>query len=398
METVPFYPMQRATECPFDPPPGLREMGPIGRVRIWDGSTPWVVTGYEAHRFVLSDQRFSADARRDGYPAESAAVAERIHDFRSLIMMDEPEHGAQRRMLSKNFTLKSVEAMRPRVAQIVDGLIDDLLAGPNPVDLVAAFALPVPSLVICELLGVPYDGHDFFQDCSRKLFSQSCTVEETLEAHVALQEYMLKLVDAKDTEPGDDMISRLVAEQLRPGNLSRAEIAEMALLMLVAGHESTANMIALGTLALLRHPDQLAALRDADDPKEIAGAVDELLRYLSVVHVGRRRVATEDVELAGQLVKAGEGVILADGASNRDESVFPAPDTLDLQRKGRQHVAFGYGSHQCLGQLLARMELQVVCGTLYRRIPTLKLAIPFDEVQFKHDMVVYGVRSLPVSW
>ncbi|MFI9386594.1 cytochrome P450 [Kutzneria sp. NPDC052558] len=398
METFPFYPMERAATCPFDPPPGLRGTGPISRVRIWDGSTPWVVTGYEAHRRVLTDDRFSSDARKAGYPAESAAVAERIHEFRSLIMMDDPEHGMQRRMLSKSFTFKAVEALRPMVRRIVDELIDDLLAGSNPTDLVAAFALPLPSRVICELLGVPYDGHAFFQDCSQKLFSQSCTVEETLEAHVALREYLLKLVDAKDDEPGDDLISMLVIEQLRDGALTRTEVAELGLLMLVAGHESTANMIALGTLALLAHPDQLAHLRETEDPRLIAGAVEELLRYLAVVHVGRRRVALEDVEVAGQLVKAGEGLILADGASNRDESVFPNPDVLDLTRKPRNHLTFGHGSHQCLGQLLARMELQVVYGTLYRRIPTLTLAVPIEEVRFKHDMVVYGVHALPVSW
>jgi cytochrome P450 len=400
METVPSYPMPRAAKCPFDPPPGLREVGPIGRTRIWDDSTPWLVTGYEAHRAVLADSRFSADGRRPGYPAESAAVAERIHDFQSMIMMDEPEHGEQRRMVAKNFTLKSIEAMRPRVQQIVDGLIDDLLAGPNPTDLVSAFALPVPSLVICELLGVPYEGHAFFQECAKKIFSQSGSVEETMQAHLGLQQYLVKLIEAKNTatDLGDDMISMLVTEQLRPGNLTSVEVAELALLMLVAGHESTANMIALGTLALLENPDQLAALLDTTDPKRVAGAAEELLRYLSVVHVGRRRVATEDVEVAGQLIKAGEGVILADGASNRDGSVFPDPDTLDLQRTGRQHLAFGFGAHQCLGQLLARMELQVVCGTLYRRIPTLKLAVPFEEMQYKEDMVVYGVRSLPVTW
>jgi cytochrome P450 len=194
------------------------------------------------------------------------------------------------------------------------------------------------------------------------------------------------------------MIGRLVTDQLAAGELTRDEVAAMASLMLVAGHETTANMIGLGTLALLEHPEQLAELRDTEDPKLVANAVEELLRYLTIVHSGRRRVATEDVEVAGQLVRAGEGVILANDVGNRDEVQFPEPDTLDIHRQARHHVAFGFGVHQCLGQPLARMELQVVYGTLYRRIPTLALAIPFEDVQFKHDMAVYGVHSLPVTW
>jgi cytochrome P450 len=172
----------------------------------------------------------------------------------------------------------------------------------------------------------------------------------------------------------------------------------MASLMLIAGHETTANMIGLGTLALLEHPEQLAELRETEDPKLVANAVEELLRYLTIVHSGRRRVATEDIEVAGQLVRAGEGIILANDIGNRDATQFPEPDQLDIHRQARHHVAFGFGVHQCLGQPLARMELQVVYSTLYRRIPTLTLAIPFEDVQFKHDMGVYGVHSLPVTW
>jgi cytochrome P450 len=157
-------------------------------------------------------------------------------------------------------------------------------------------------------------------------------------------------------------------------------------------------MIGLGTIALLENPAQLAELRDAEDPKLIANAVEELLRYLTIVHTGRRRVATEDVEIAGQLVRAGEGVILANDAGNRDETAFPEPDRLDIHRQARHHIAFGFGVHQCLGQPLARMELQVVYSTLYRRIPTLALAVPVEDVQFKHEMAVYGVHSLPVTW
>jgi cytochrome P450 len=397
-ETVPSYPMERAAKCPFDPPSELREADDVSRVRIWNGSTPWLVTGYEDQRAVLSDQRFSADATKAGYPHVTPASAARVHETQSFVQMDDPGHDVIRRMLTKNFMIKRVEAMRPRVQQIADGLIDDMLAGPKPVDLVEAFALPVPSLVICELLGVPYADHDFFQRCGKTMLSRTVSPEEALAAGRELREYLRTLVDAKDAAPGADMISTLVVEQMRPGRLTRREVADIGATMLLAGHETTANMIALGTLALLEHPDQLDQLRATDDPKLVANAVEELLRYLTIAHGGRRRVATEDVAVGGQLVKAGEGIILVNEVGNRDADAFSDPDALDIHRSARHHVAFGYGVHQCLGQPLARMELQVVYSTLYRRIPTLELAIPFQDVQFKHDMGIYGVHSLPVTW
>jgi len=397
-ETLPDFPMARAARCPFDPPPQLLAAAPISRVRIWDGSTPWLITDYDTQRAVLGDQRFSADSRKAGFPAQTASVRARRENFRPFISMDDPEHDRQRKMLTRNFMIKRVEAMRPRVQEIVDTLIDDMLAGDKPADLVTGFALPVPSLVICELLGVPYADHDFFQACSKKIVSRSTPVDDAVKAGDDLRAYLLDLVAAKEKEPTDDMIGRLVTDQLATGELTRDEVAGMASLMLVAGHETTANMIALGTVALLEHPEQLARLRDTDDPKLVANAVEELLRYLTIVHSGRRRVATEDIEVAGQLVRAGEGVILANDAGNRDEEQFPEPARLDIGRQARHHIAFGFGVHQCLGQPLARMELQVVYSTLYRRIPTLELAVPVEELQFKHDAFVYGVHSLPVTW
>jgi cytochrome P450 len=173
----------------------------------------------------------------------------------------------------------------------------------------------------------------------------------------------------------------------------------MGVLLLVAGHETTANMIALGTLALLEHPDQLARLRETDDPKLVASAVEELLRYLNITHGGRRRVALADIEISGQVIRAGDGLIMPTDIGNRDPEAFPDdPDRLQIDRDARRHVAFGFGVHQCLGQPLARMELQVVYGTLYRRIPTLRLAADLDEIPFKHDGFVYGVYELPVTW
>ncbi|WP_254207281.1 cytochrome P450 [Nocardia alni] len=397
-ETLPSFPMTRAGKCPFDPPPQLREVEPISRVEIWNGDTPWLVTGYDDQRKILADNRFSANNLNQGYPHQTASIAARRRSFRSFISMDDPQHARHRKMLTSNFMIKRVEALRPQVQQMVDGLIDELLAGPKPADLVTAFALPVPSLVICQLLGVPYEDHDFFQACGKRIIKRDNSVEDALAANEELRSYLRTLVEAKKQSPTDDMIGRLVTEQLAAGELTEDEIADMSLLMLLAGHETTANMIALGTLALLEHPDQLEQVRESGDPALIAGAVEELLRYLNIVHMGRRRVAIEDVEVAGQLIRAGEGVVLVTEAGNRDSTAFPDPDNLDIHRQARHHVAFGYGVHQCLGQPLARMELQVVYGTLYRRIPTLRLAIPFEDVPFKHDMSIYGVHSLPVTW
>ncbi|MFE9724246.1 cytochrome P450 [Streptomyces sp. NPDC005794] len=394
--TAPEWPMSRATGCPFDPPPTLRaeqEQGSLGKVTLWDGTTPWLVTHYADQRAILADPRISADVTRPGYPSSAPVKGASF----SFILMDDPEHARQRRMVTAPFTIKRVEAMRPAVQKIVDGLIDDMLAGPPQADLVQAFALPVPSLVICELLGVPYADHDFFQENSKTLISRSAAPEVRAEAHGNLIGYLDELMGHKIARPADDLLSGL-GTRVEGGELSRREAAEMGVLLLLAGHETTANMIALGTLALLEHPGQLALLRDTEDPKVVAGAVEELLRYLNITHGGRRRVALEDIEMGGEVIRAGDGIIVPNDIGNRDPEVFADPDRLDLRRDARRHVAFGFGVHQCLGQPLARMELQVVYSTLYRRIPTLRLDAPLEELSFKHDGAVYGVYELPVAW
>ncbi|MCP2167384.1 cytochrome P450 [Goodfellowiella coeruleoviolacea] len=395
---TPEFPMARAAKCPFDPPPALRALqqeGPLTRVRLWDGSTPWLVTRYVEQRTLLADPRVSADITRPGYPSSAPINPEQVGI--GFILMDDPEHARLRRMVAAPFTIKRIQAMRPGVQRIVDELIDQMLAGPKPVDLVEAFALPVPSLVICQLLGVPYADHDFFQANSKVMINREATPEERAAASRNLHGYLDNLMGEKLRDPGADLLSGL-AERIKAGELTQRDAASMGVLLLIAGHETTANMIALGTLTLLEHPDQLALLRDSDDPKLVAGAVEELLRYLNITHSGRRRVALADIEIAGQVIRAGEGLIFPNDIGNRDPEVFDDPDRLDIQRDARRHVAFGFGVHQCLGQPLARMELQVVYSTLYRRIPTLRLAAELDQIPFKHDAAVYGVYALPVTW
>ncbi|UOX92260.1 cytochrome P450 [Amycolatopsis sp. FBCC-B4732] len=395
---IPGFPMTRAPGCPFDPPPAARELqaeAPLARVRLWDGSTPWLVTRYADQRALLADPRVSADVTRPGYP--SPAPLPKGGTGISFILMDNPEHARLRKMVTAPFTIRRTAAMRPAVQKIVDDRIDALLAGPKPVDLVEAFALPVPSLVICELLGVPYADHDFFQDNSKVIIRRDAEPEERAAGHQALVGYLDRLMGEKLERPADDLLSGL-AGRVHAGELSRVEAAQMGVLLLIAGHETTANMIALGTLALLEHPDQLALLRESEDPALVASAVEELLRYLNITHNGRRRVALEDIEIAGVTVRAGEGLIMANDIANRDPAVFPDGDRLDLSRDSHRHVAFGFGVHQCLGQPLARLELQVVYRTLYRRIPTLALATGVERIPFKHDGSVYGVYELPVTW
>jgi cytochrome P450 len=400
--TVPEYPMARPAGCPFAPPPDFLALGaakPLNRVRIWDGSTPWLVTGYEEARQLYSDSRVSVDDRRPGFPHWHAAMAATVNTRPpSVFTRDAEEHTKYRRMLSKPFTFKRVESLRPAIQQITDEHIDAMLAGPQPADIVTALALPVPSLVISELLGVPYEDHETFQHNSSVGLDRYANMEDVVASMHGVTEYLAKLIDAKLENPAEDALSDL-AERVRAGEIDRLEAAQLGTGLLSAGHETTANMIGLGTVALLEHPQQLAVIRDADDPKVVANAVEELLRYLSIIHNGQRRVAIEDIDVGGEVIRAGEGIVLDLVGANWDSNAFAEPDLLYLHRSNAgQNVAFGYGRHQCVGQQLARAELQIVFTTLFRRIPTLRLATTVDQIPFKDDRLAYGVYELPVAW
>jgi cytochrome P450 len=397
----PEYPMPRSAGCPFSPPAPVLAMtadAPVSRVRIWDGSTPWVITRHADQRALLADPRVSIDEQRPGFPHMTAGRAAMVPHIPPLITnTDAPEHTRLRRMVNAPFMVKRVERLRPRIQGAVDELIDALLAGPKPADLVTAVALPVPTLVITELLGVPYEDHEFFQANSNRTISHEASPEEAMRASAALNGYLGDLLRRKLTDPSDDVVSEL-AGRVRAGEMTDTEATMMGVAILIAGHETSANMISLGTLALLRNPAQLALLRETDDPKVVAAAVEELLRYLTIVHTGVRRIAVEDIKIGDRVIRAGEGLIFDLGAADWDPREFPEPERLDLNRPARRHHAFGHGVHQCLGQQLARVELQIVYGTLYRRIPTLALAVPFEEVAFAFDGVAYGLHALPVTW
>jgi cytochrome P450 len=310
---IPPYPTDRAPGCPFDPPTQLHELQaeePVTKVQWWDGSTPWLVCGYADHRKLLADPRISADSTHPSHPPRAAAMKEGHQKHgRPFIRMDDPEHARLRRTVTAPFSVRRVEALRPAIQKMVDGLIDDMLAGPKPVDLVEALALAVPSLVITAMLGVPYADHRFFQECSKTFTGRDADAQQGAEADKQVLAYFDRLIGDKLENPGDDLMSS-VAGRIKAGELTREEAKRVGQLLLLAGHDTTANMIALGTLALLQHPDQLAIVRDTNDPAVIARAVEELLRYLSIVHIGHPRAALEDIEVGGHTIHAGDGLLL----------------------------------------------------------------------------------------
>jgi cytochrome P450 len=398
---VPEYPMEREPRCPFAPPLRMLEMGetkPLSRVRIWNGTTPWLVTGHEVARELFADARVSVDDRRQGFPHWNEHMLSTVNKRpRSVFTSDAEEHTRFRRMLSKPFTFKRVEALRSAIQEVTDESIDAILGGPQPADIVAKLALPVPTKVISEMLGVPYEDHEFFQHHANVGLARYASAEDGQKGAMSLHKYLIDLVEKKMKHPSEDAVSDL-AERVTAGEISVKEAAQLGTGLLIAGHETTANMIGIGVLALLENPEQAALLRDSDDPKFIANASEELMRYLSIIQNGQRRVAIEDIDIAGETIRAGEGIIIDLAPANWDAAAYPRPDELDFTRSASQQLGFGYGRHQCVGQQLARAELQIVFHTLLRRIPTLRLAIPFDDVPFKHDRLAYGVYELPVTW
>jgi cytochrome P450 len=399
---IPEYPMARDARCPFAPPPDVMALAaerPLSRVRIWDGSTPWLITGYEEVRELFSDSRVSVDDRVPGFPHWNEGMLSTVHKRpRSVFTADGEEHTRFRRMLSKPFTFRRTEGLRPTIQQITDDHIDTMLAGPQPADIVSSIALPVPSLVISQMLGVPYEDAEMFQHHANVGLARYAAAEDTMKGAMSLHKYLAQLVEAKMENPAEDAVSDL-AERVKAGELSVKEAAQLGTGLLIAGHETTANMIGLGVLALLLNPDQAAVIRDAEDPKIIANAVEELLRYLSIIQNGQRRVALEDIKIAGETIHANDGIIIDLAPANWDADTFSEPDRLYLHRSGAdRNVAFGYGRHQCVGQQLARAELQIVYQTLFRRIPNLQLAVPLEDVPFKHDRLAYGIYELPVNW
>ncbi|MER5421227.1 cytochrome P450 [Streptosporangium roseum] len=388
-------PTARTAGCPFDPPEDLaplRRDHPISPLAYPDGHIGWLVTSHALVRAVLADPRFSHRADLTHNPLGGTRTgAPQPAPPGIFTSMDPPEHTRYRHLLTGQFTVRRMRRLTGRIQEITAEHLDAMERQGPPADLMEAFALPIPSLVICELLGVPTTERAGFQGDMSKLMSLEVSADEKIAAFGTLQAFMLDLVLAKRAEPADDLLSGLVTGT----DLTDEELTNIGGVLMGAGFETTANMLSLGAYALLSHPDQLAALRA--DAGLTDRAVEELLRYLSIIP-GTVRAALEDVELGGQLVKAGQSVMVSIPAANRDPEHFADPDTLDLHRPTPGHVAFGHGIHQCLGQQLARVEMQVGLPMLFARFPTLRLAVSPEEVPLRTDMMIYGVHRLPVTW
>ena len=396
---TPEFPMAR--RCPFDPPSEyakLRETEPVSRAQLPDGTPAWLLTRYADARAALAHPTVSADITKPGFPPLIPIQKDIVKQGHKppFMRQDPPEHTLYRRMLIPEFTVRRMKVLRPAIERIVDEQIDHLLAQDQPADLVTHLALPVPSLVICRTLGVPYADHEFFQDKTGVLLSFDSTPDEVAKAMTEIRAFLGDLISEKQRHPDEDLVSSLVHNHLEKGEVTRENLLATILLLLNAGHETTANMISLGTLALLENPDQLAALRA--DPGLVGSAVEEMLRYLSIGDIVPARIATEDIELGGTTIKAGEGLIALLGAADWDPEVFPSPEVFDIQRGARHHIAFGYGVHQCVGQNLARLELEILFRELISRIPTLRLAAPVEDLPYKRQGAVYGLHALPVAW
>jgi cytochrome P450 len=392
---LPVIPIPRDAGCALRPPaefvdwrkqPGLKRA-------MYHGQPTWMVSRYQDIKAALVDPRLSAKTLPDAIMPTDADNKIPVVFART----DDPEHHRLRRMLTTNFTFRRCEAMRPQIQGLVDHFLDEMIGNGAPADLVRDFALPVPSLVIALLLGVPPEDLGPFQHHTTVGLDVRSTEEQKGAAFGAMYSYIQELVYRKEREPGDDLISRLLTEYVATGQLNHATAAMTAVIMMQAGHETTANMISLGTVALLQHPDVYERLGQTDDPAVTANIVEEMMRYLTIVHSQVDRVATEDLTLGGQLIRAGDWVLMNLPAGNWDTEFVDNPETFDVDRNTRGHLGFGYGVHQCIGANLARVEMQVAFTTLARRLPGLKLAVSPDELRFK-EADIYGMKELPVSW
>jgi cytochrome P450 len=401
MTQAPELPPLHMRRVAFDPTPALSEIRETDGVRTVVnsfGMTVYLVTRHEDIKDVLSDHERFSNGRPPGFvlPGAPEIPEEEVTSARSgnLLSLDPPEHQRLRRMLTAEFTIRRMKLLEPRIAEIVDAQLESMEKAGPPVDLVANFALPIPSLVICELLGVPYDDRDDFHQRSARQLDLSIPIPERLELQRQSRAYMGSLVERSRQQPGEDILGMLVREH--GDELTDDELIGIASLLLLAGHETTSNMLGLGTLALLRHPDQLAAVRD--DPDAIGPAVEELLRWLSIVHTAIPRITTTDVEIAGVPIRAGELVFVSLPSGNRDPDFIDSPELLDIGRGAPGHLAFGHGVHHCLGAPLARMEMRIAFPALLRRFPALALAEDFADVPFRSFHFIYGLKSLEVTW
>ncbi|WP_416416386.1 cytochrome P450 [Paenarthrobacter aromaticivorans] len=394
LEPIPALPTNR---CPFDPDPRyetIRTEAPVLKVSTPAGFDVWIVSGYEDARTVLADaETFSnidassshlmGDKDNLGAPPPPGV----------MLRHDGDSHSRLRLRLAREFMVKRVAKLEPYIRRLVQEHIDSLAERKGPVDLYREFGLPVPALVISEILGVPEEQRDEFERATASQVDLTLSLEERQAAAMESAGFFVRLVQSKMDEPGDDLLSRLIGEPTeRP--MDAQELQGIALLLLAAGHDTTANMITLSTYALLKNPEQAAKLQDT---AVLDTGIDELIRYLSIIHNGVLRKAVKDVTIGGQKINAGDHVAVVLESANRDPRFLDDADQLDLERHSA-HLGFGYGPHQCLGQHLARLELRIALPELFRRLRGLRVVTPQGEIPFKNDMLVYGIKKLMIDW
>jgi cytochrome P450 len=390
---LPEWPFART--CPADQPPAFEKFRqqPPQLCRLPDGLPAWVVTSYADVKQALFDPRISASDDVDGFrhrikvPAPPGA-----HSF---WRMDPPEHTRLRKMIMTAFTARAIRELRPRVELLIDELLDKVEAAPKPVDLLDTFAMPLPALVVARVFGVPDKDFRLFVEFSRAILSQQDD-DATLAGFLGMSEYLEKLVLAKQKDPTDDLISVLATEQLGTGNLTLDEVVAMVRLLLIAGHETTANQIALSVLTLLHHREQYEALQR--DPGLLDSFIEESLRYWSMPQDNILRTVIEEVDVGGTLMRPGDLVVISIPAANHDDRVFECPGQFEMTRDASDHLAFGIGPHYCPGAPLARAELRLALPKLFERFPTLRLAGPAKEIPFREKTLVFGVEQLMVTW
>lgn len=398
---VPKFPFSRVKGA--EPPveyAKLRASDPVSKVELWDGSQAWLVTKHKDICSVLTDDRLSKQRNRPGFPELDAGGVEAAKRKPTFVDMDKPDHMKQRGMIESLFTRNAIEKMRPSIQNTVDTLLDDMIKEgcQKPVDVVEKLALPVASYTIYGILGVPFEDLKFLTQQAAIRSNGSATATAASQANQELLDYIGQLVDKRMTQPKDDLISKLVTEQVIPGHIQRDDAIQMAFLMLVAGNATMVNMINLGIVTLFENPSQLADLKKA--PSLAPVFVSELCRFHTASALATRRVAKVDITLGGKVIKAGEGIIAATQSGNRDADIFPDPDTFDMYRKRGPELAFGfgYGDHRCVAEWLARAEMEIVFSTLFQRLPNLKLAVPIEDVSYSPADRDVGITELPITW
>jgi cytochrome P450 len=392
---LPMLPRERSH--PFDLPPEyerLRAEAPISRYRWPNGVEGWLVTRYDHIRTLLADSRLSID--RAGQMPPSLAIGRKpVMMPRSLVSMDPPEHTKWRRLILRDLTPGKARALEPRIEAITREYLARMRDQGPPVDLLSELAFPVPSRIICELLGVPAGDQEFFQRQTRVRSSVASTPDQVDEATIALTEYLTEVVKEKQRKPVDDLLSHLTLAQVDGLPVSLDYMVGMAMLLLLAGHETTASTIGIGAAHVMGDPALIWQFGSSAGAEKV---VEEILRMHSIIQYGLVRRATADIEIGGVHIGEGDWITCLLASGNRDEAVYKCPHALDPAQPQVPHLTFGYGVHQCVGMSLARVELRVVLRLLFAMFPNLQSVRPVEELRYREDMFVYGLYELPVRW